>query len=398
MAETGAGWRARDGRARGGRALGGLALGGRAGGQVRVGTAVLAASLLVGGAPAYGGIDAPDGGRETGRHERVRPPAVAPVRVLPDQPVAAVAPARGELWLLENSGPTRPVVLEHLKSGRWSSEEIAPPGAWPGPGALAATARDDVWLSAVGTLRHYDGSRWLPVSTPRGPGGAPLVVGALATAQRGVLYAALSDPAWSGNARLFRYDGRRWQDLGSPSGASLFVPRRIVVFDAGVAVLAASYRAMTSYDLVGGAWSAGRLLGGVGGGGALSLGAYDVARDGRHLAFGSRSGGGPGMVPTCQGWTLTAEQACATGVVAGAAARLKNGALLVGGNDYWVDGERQAPGRFVLRGRDGTEREVAGDPGDATLLMVTEAHQNAAWAVTVADRGGPVYTLQRYGG
>ena len=84
-----------------------------------------------------------------------------------------------------------------------------------------------------------------------------------------LLYAALSDPAWSGNARLFRYDGRRWQDLGSPSGASLFVPRRIVVFDAGVAVLAASYRAMTSYDLVGGAWSAGRLLGGVGGG--LSL-------------------------------------------------------------------------------------------------------------------------------
>ena len=41
---------------------------------------------------------------------------------------------------------------------------------------------------------------------------------------------------------------------------------------------------------------------------------------------------------------------------------------------------------------------MAGDPGDATLLMVTEAHQNAAWAVTVADRGGPVYTLQRYGG
>jgi hypothetical protein len=326
-----------------------------------------------------------------------------PVRQLVDRPLAGVSPSKGELWLVENSGPTEPIRLEHLKSGRWSTEEAAPAGSDRGSISMAATARDDVWLSAAGTLRRYDGAAWTPVATPKGPGGTPMVASALTAPSRGTLYAALR-AGWQDPAHVYRHAQGRWTDLGVPAGAgSYFSPMKIVVVDGGVSVLAYNYRAIDAYDYVNGSWSPGRQVGFNGGAQYSTVGGYYVSSALRHLVLGGSGFGG--QLPRCQKWTPKGDEQCVSSVVASASAQLKNGTIVLGGHDYRTPQSPPAPpqrdveGTFALRGTDGSERPIPGDPGRSTELVIAERNQNAAWAVTYEyGSAGPVYTLQRYDG
>lgn len=377
---------------------------GRRGG--RGGYAGTAAALSVMAATALPGAVAMPGAAAV---ETAAKPAkgsgFVPVRQLVDAPLAGVSPAKGELWLLENGSPERPYVLEHLKSGRWTTTEVAPVGAQRRGQSLAATARDDVWLSVAGTLRHYDGSTWSQVTTPTGPNGTALMPGALATVSRGTLYAAMAGADWSSTTRIFRYAGGQWTDLGSPPGVGhYFSPDKIVVLDSGLSVLASNYRPTDAYDYVAGTWTEGRRVAFNGGGTYGTVGGYYVTSAFRHLTLGG--GGFTGYVPTCQAWTAKGDEQCVSTVVAGASDQLKNGSIVIGGNDYSTpqsppakEPRRSVEATFVLRAKDGSERQLTGDPGSWTELMIAERRQNSAWAVTAqGGQNGPVYTLQRYDG
>ncbi|QQS02358.1 MAG: hypothetical protein IPK37_08650 [Austwickia sp.] len=134
------------------------------------------------------------------------------------------------------------------------------------------------------------------------------------------------------------------------------------------------------------------------------VGGLFVSSGFQHLTLGGAGFGG--MLPTCRRWSPSSTEKCESTVVAGASAQLKNGSIVIGGNDYRTPWYPPGPGKgvategtFVLRGTDGVERQIPGDPGSRTGLMIAERHHNAAWAVTVVDRPtGPVFTLQRYEG
>lgn len=364
--------------------------------------AVIAVGGVLGAAaPAVG---APAQGVSVGVAKPPKPAGFVPVKTLSGKPLAMVSPAPGELWLLAQS-PSGGAVLQHLKSGRWTSEALRGDTSHS---VLAATARDDVWLSVAGTVRHYDGRAWTTVPLPRDPRGKQLVAhGPLATPERGTVHLSAAVPDEFGTWRILRLQRGRWTDLGMAQyqpGTS-YAPQRIEATRTGVSVLAASPHLSTIFELKGSTWTKIGMVVTWAGPNSASIGGFfpDVA--GRYLVLGGA--GGDGFEPMCRTWSAPeVEAACTSTVVTGAAARLKNGSMVLGGNDYRLprypprpDSERPIEGKFALRDRAGAERPLAGDPGTRTLLMAAENHQNSAWAATVEDRPtGPVYTLQRYDG
>ncbi|QQS02360.1 MAG: hypothetical protein IPK37_08660 [Austwickia sp.] len=400
---------ARRGRSTGSAVLGvvvaGSLLGGMAGWAPAASYAQGAVARVAEGGPDEGGtperLATPAGRGRATKGTR----GFVPVRRLVDRPIAGVSPSRGELWLVENSGPAEPIRLEHLKSGRWSTTEIAPPGSRPGGIAMAATARDDVWLSAAGTLRRYDGATWTPVVTPKGPDGTPMAASALTTPSRGTLYAALR-AGWRQAPHIYRYAQGRWTDLGAPVPDSLtyFSPEEIVVVEGGLSVLARIQRVHEAFDYVDGCWTAGTRVAFGDGGQSSMVGGFYVDSSWRHLAVGGD--GSLGSFPACKIWSARGEEPCVSSVLTSASAQLKNGSIILGGYDYtapkspFVPGPaRFTEGSFALRSPSGAERPIPGDPGQGTELVIAERNQNTAWAVTFDfSPTGPVYTLQRYDG
>lgn len=376
-------------------------------GSVRAGLlgVATALSLMAGTAYAVPGVTHSAYAEGEPAARVAQPPKAAgfvPVRTLAGGVSAAVSPAKGELWLLRHDD--QGAALDHLKGTTWTTERV--PGADTGRPSMAATARDDVWLSLGGTLRRYDGRRWSEVALPKGRDGSARSAGPVASGRRGTAYVVLTGGDFGGQTHLFRFGQGRWTDLGAPpTGTTYYTLIQVVAAGDTVSVVSQGMRAIEVYDHVDGVWSGPTGLIHNGGGSYGHLGALLVTAGQRRLAVGGQ--GFTGLEPMCREWiSTTAQKACTTTVVAGAADRLKNGSIVIGGEDYRTPSAPPRPGHprsvegtFALRGADGTERALSGDPGEETVLLVAERNQNAAWAVTRdSSAAGPVYTLQRYDG
>lgn len=365
-------------------------------------TLAVAGALLVApvanAAPLPGASDAAG----TGNKSKSAAAGFVPVKQLAE-PLGAVSPSKGELWIA-TAGSGGAVAMEHLKSGRWTTETIDAGYDGVGGADLSATARDDVWLSVAGTLRHYDGKSWVRVANPTAANGAALAAGPVAAAGRGTVYAVMREGTYPVTNHVYRYSAGRWTEIGAPIPNQSFNASKIVPVGGGVSVLGAGPRSQLVYDFRNGAWSQGRVVATMAGGQYDTVGYFEVTSGFQHLVLGG--GGMSGRLPRCVTWKPSADGQCTSTVVTGAGARLKNGSLVLGGDDYDTPYGRPEPshkveGTFALRAANGTERPLAGDPGEQTVAMIPEAHQNSAWAIT-ADRptqsSPAVYTLQRYDG
>lgn len=101
--------------------------------------------------------------------------------------------------------------------------------------------------------------------------------------------------------------------------------------------------------------------------------------------------------PVCEQVTGNTTGDCAAPRTAvTAAVQPAHGPAVLGGRDWVVmeDGT-QVPkeGQFLARDRDGTERAIPGDPGDATVAMSADPSGRVVWAIT---KEGSTYSVQKY--
>jgi len=128
--------------------------------------------------------------------------------------------AADDVWASSSAVPFLPpgiqggaepdATLLHFDGKNWKTV------ASESPTALAALARNDVWVGSCGSLRHFDGMAWTSFTTPDGCISDLAGVDALASGGRGKVWAATSN---GGNkpVHVFRIDGSAWTDFLAPT-------------------------------------------------------------------------------------------------------------------------------------------------------------------------------------
>lgn len=334
----------------------------------------------------------------------------SPIRSSAAVRTSIAAVGGGQVWVAGATSDGQ-VRLEHLRGGRWWTTEL--PVKASESTQISGSGPRDVWLVSGGELWHYT-KNWRRMTLPEGEiatavqdvPGKNVYVG---TYQRAIGAEGHSDVI----ARLFRFNGSRWTSLGGPelpdawkaTGTKLV--KRIVVNRGRVLaevrwappsplVLRDVYRV----DAKG--WTHVARNGNLDHNNEMSLDGWLSYPDQTQTFLGYS-----GTVPSgdsvtvysldCVEVTKVASTSCPPSQTAvSAAVLLPGGPAVLGGRD-WVKYENGAwvnhQGGFLLRQRNGTERILGGDPGDATVAMSADPEGHNVWAIT---REAGQYSIQRY--
>lgn len=333
----------------------------------------------------------------------------SPVRSSADVRTSVAAVGGGQVWVAGSTGDGQ-VRLEHLLRGRWWTTEL--PVKADEYTQISGSGPRDVWLVSGGELWHYT-KNWRRVKLPKGE---------IATAVQdvpgknvyvGTYRTAVSPQGYSDViARLFRFNGNRWTSLGGPelpdewqTTGTRFVER--IVVNRGK-VLAEVRRNPPSpmvihdvYRVDAKVWTNIARTGDLGRQSEMRLAGWLSYPDQTQtfLGYAGMPNGESVSVYSlsCLQVTGDASTSCPPSQTAvSAAVLLTGGPAVLGGRD-WAAYENNAwvnhQGTFVLRQRNGTERVLAGDPGDATVAMSADPAGSNVWAIT---REAGQYSIQRY--
>lgn len=306
------------------------------------------------------------------------------VRTLPGDVLAMTSPAADELWIAEK-GADGKVQLEHKSGRHWSTIRLGLSATYGA--TLDSTAKHDVWLTADSQLWHFNGHRWsrfpVPDVSPGVRGGASVVAvepGSAVTIAYG-----------SHISQWTRHGWRTLPTIPMQPFAGWSVPFLRVVDGHVVAVwrnqAPSPYFVDSLWAFNRGSWTKLTDLGGANRTYSDIPKAWLAFSPTEHLFLGVRGYLGSGPTWASCTWFNGVKKVdepnryCPAPSGVGGAAQLTDGRLVLGGYDVQPPGVPAVPGVFALYDH-GRYSKLSGDPGTATVALVTEPGTTTAWAAT----------------
>lgn len=315
--------------------------------------------------------------------------------------ITAVAP--GDVWVAGRASNGR-VRLEHFTGGQWWTAQL--PVQADESLAVHGTAKKDVWLVSSGQLWRYQGS-WRKVALPASRQATAVFDVKGKDVYVGTKRAATGDAGPDVIAELYRFNGRSWTRLGGPelpdqwrtSGVKTIT--RIMVTGGRVSAEVtwrppAAVEIWQVFSVSGAQWTEIARTGQRSGNSLVRLPGWISYASGTQLFVGYGEGGSGPVTSECLRVVAGTTESCSSASAATAAVLPRGGPAVLGGRD-WQRVEDGAfvdvPGRFLARRADGTERTLAGDPGDRTIALAADPTGATVWALTIE---GERYAIQRY--
>lgn len=324
----------------------------------------------------------------------------SPVRQLSGQARSVLA-VGDDVWVAEKGGDGK-VLLERSRSGTWSTSTL--PVTADNTLALSGSASDDVWLVSGGQLWHYT-STWTKQTLAENTTATAVLDVAGPDVFVGTRTSAPTEFGTDSYAELRRFDGTIWTSLGGPelptqwtfAGSEPITRIRQVdgsIFAETNLQPPSSYALWQVYAVTGTRWTPAIGTGEVGHG-ANSRTPGWISYSATNQLFLGTENGEPQPAPICRTLINTVQSTCSTTTAVGAAVKLADGRVIIGGNDWRTSfiGQPKTYGQGTFRARatDGTETPIKGDPGEATVDLSTA--NAVVWAITTS---GDRSTLQRY--
>lgn len=374
--------------------------------------AALASGSVLTSAPAADAAPAPQAARP--KADRGFTPVDLPRAVRGAQPLVVHASAPNQVWVAARGTDGRLVML--LRQGAsWTVHRTSVAVAADAVVTMDGGARDEVWVAAGQSLLRFDGKRWNDVSRP------DTTYLRITDAPGTAVYAAwkATSEGTYGNLHVGSAAARgHLRDLAATGlGAAIPAWARVTDLEVsdGTVFVAGMWQQhkfsdQTVASPVNGKWTVRGTAAMDGYSGTGRANAF-IPRNGGFLFLGENPWSSPNQIVVqglCKEWTpglpnewgyeTGTHRECTTAGAVGAAAERSDGRIVIGGRDEDTrranTGKRAEQGTFRLRERNGKERVIQGDPGDATLSVAVQPRTNTAWAVT---KQGGVNTLQQWG-